>query len=179
MRAVEQVAAGPRAARSSLAAPFPVFFSLPDATDIDSLVAWTPPCAVLRARARIQGAPNHPRSDAHARATSPQLARALRRSILRSRPHRSPVAPITWEPESGHLRAPQVPTMAEIDLSMATVTHSLFFESLKVCRRRSNPSHTRTLGRAGAHYWLPRCRSPVGRARCGRAGAHPRLPPEA
>ena len=61
----------------------------PDATDLSSLIAWAPPCAVLRARSRSQGDPDHPRRDAHARATRRQLARAHRRASLRSHHHTS------------------------------------------------------------------------------------------
>ena len=60
-----------------------------DAADLSSLTAWAPPCAVLRARSRSQGDPDHTRRDAHARATRRQLARAHRRASLRSHHHTS------------------------------------------------------------------------------------------
>ena len=44
-----------------------------------------------------------------------------------------------WETDSGYSRALQVPTMAEIDFSVATTIFLLFLASLEVRGHRSNP----------------------------------------
>uniref|UniRef100_A0A6U7IHK0 Uncharacterized protein n=1 Tax=Haptolina brevifila TaxID=156173 RepID=A0A6U7IHK0_9EUKA len=74
---------------------------------------------------------DHPRRYAHARATRRQLARAQRGLKQALSPTPLSVAPIMWEPESGYMRTPQVPTTAEIDFSAVTATFLPFFESLK------------------------------------------------
>ena len=83
--------------------------TLPEVIDIDSLVAWTPPCAMVRARVRSQGAPNHPLRDAHACATRRRLLLALGRSILRSRPRRSRCLHSVGAVEGGLRMPPQYP----------------------------------------------------------------------
>ena len=47
-----------------------------------------------------------------------------------------------WETDSGYSRALQVPTMAEIDFSVATTIFLLFLASLEVHGHRSNPPRT-------------------------------------
>ena len=85
---------------------------------------------------------DHPRRHAHARATMWQLARAQRVLKQALSPTPLSVAPIMWEAESGYLRTPQVPTMAEIDFSVAATIFLLFLASLQVCGHGSNPPRT-------------------------------------
>ena len=80
-----------------------------NATDLSSLIAWAPPCAVLRARSRSQGDPDHPRRDAHARTTRRQLTRAHRLASLRSHHYTSRQLSLCESSRGRVLRSPLTP----------------------------------------------------------------------
>lgn len=96
-------------------------------------------CALPRALAQSQGAPNHPRRDAHARAARRAPPRAHGRSRLRSLASRCSHVCIMWEPASAVCAPLQVPSVAAIKSSCGMATFHLFSASLEVRGRRSNP----------------------------------------
>ena len=87
IRSIGQCAAAPRFACASTRRACLLLLTLADATRLDSLVASTPMCALPRALAQCQGAPNHPRRDAHARATrrAPPRAHVVAHACVRWR----------------------------------------------------------------------------------------------
>ena len=83
--------------------------------------------------ALAEGVHDHPQRDAHARATTRELSRAHRRASLRLRLGSShSVRAVEGGPCVPPL-PPQVPRMADIDVSAAIAIFPLFYESLEVC----------------------------------------------